>query len=172
MPEAQKKALENPYHKDKFLYNGQTDSYVCPEGKSLRYIGEKKRTGREPVKIYQASGSVCRACSAFGLCTVEGRQGRRLEIGPNEESLRAHRVWMETDKAKALYQLRKQLVEPVFGIMKEQMGARRFLLRGLANVRAEWTLLATAFNLRTLWRLGVKWPTRREMEGMVVRTAA
>ena len=44
-------------------------------------------------------------------------------------------------------------VEPVFGIIKEQQGARRFLLRGLVNVAAEWTMLATAFNLRTLWRV-------------------
>ena len=49
--------------------------------------------------------------------------------------------------------LRKQLVEPVFGIIKEQQGARRFLLRGLVNVAAEWTMLATAFNLRTSWRV-------------------
>ncbi len=46
----------------------------------------------------------------------------------------------------------KELVEPVFGIIKEQMGARRLLLRGLANVMAELALLATAFNLRTLCR--------------------
>ena len=35
---------------------------------------------------------------------------------------------------------------------KEQLRARRFLLRGLANVRAEFMMLATAFNLRVLWR--------------------
>ena len=51
-----------------------------------------------------------------------------------------------------MYRLRKQLAGPVFGIIKEQQGARRFLLRGLANVSAEWTVLATAFNLRTLWK--------------------
>ena len=45
------------------------------------------------------------------------------------------------------------MVEPVFGIIKEQQGGRRFLLRGLTNVAAEWTVLATAFNLRTLWRV-------------------
>ena len=66
--------------------------------------------------------------------------------------LRRHRAWMSTSAAKEAYGLRKQLVEPVFGIIKEQQGARRFLLRGLANVAAEWTVLATAFNLRTLWR--------------------
>ena len=56
---------------------------------------------------------------------------------------------MSTSAAREAYKLRKQLVEPVFGIIKEQQGARRFLLRGLVTVAAEWTMLATAFNLRT-----------------------
>ena len=60
---------------------------------------------------------------------------------------------MCTDEAKEEYKLTKQLVEPVFGIIKEQQQARRFLLRGRAKVAAEWSLLATAFNLRTLWRV-------------------
>ena len=58
---------------------------------------------------------------------------------------------MSTSAAREAYKL--QLVEPVFGIIKEQQGARRFLLRGLVNVAAEWTMLATAFNLRTLCRV-------------------
>ena len=64
--------------------------------------------------------------------------------------LRRHRAWRTTFAAKEAYRLRKQLV---FGIIKEQQGARRFPLRGLANVAAEWTMLATAFNLRTLYRV-------------------
>ena len=66
---------------------------------------------------------------------------------------------MTTERARGLYARRKGLIEPIFGILKEQLGARRFLLRGLVNVRAEFTLLATAFNLRTLWRA---WRTRWE----------
>ena len=58
-----------------------------------------------------------------------------------------------TSAATEVYKLRKQVVEPVFGIIKEQQGGRRFLLRGLLNVAAEWTVLATAFNLRTLCRV-------------------
>ena len=60
---------------------------------------------------------------------------------------------MTTDAAQNLYSRRKGLVEPVFGILKEQMGAKRFLLRGLANVKAEFNLLAVAFNLKTLCRM-------------------
>ena len=71
---------------------------------------------------------------------------------------------MESEEARALYRMRKQTVEPVFGIVKEQMGARRFLLRGLANVNAEWSLLAAAFNLRSLgkiWSKGLVHTTNR-----------
>ena len=66
-----------------------------------------------------------------------------------------------------------QLVEPVFGIIKEQQQAHRFLLRGLPNVSAEWSLLATAFNLRTLWRV---WrataPRTKRWEPEVTRLAS
>lgn len=51
---------------------------------------------------------------------------------------------------RSRYRLRKQVVEPVFGQIKECLGFRRFLLRGLACVSAEWSLVCTAHNLRKL----------------------
>lgn len=152
MPEAQARALQQPYHKDRFVYDAASDSYRCPAGQRLRFT-RHKRTRGVPMRLYRVSGAVCRACPAFGVCTTDGRHGRGLEIGPPEAVLRRHRAWMATREAQHAYQQRQHLVEPVFGIIKEQLRARRFLLRGLANVTAEWALLATAFNLRTLWRL-------------------
>ena len=66
-------------------------------------------------------------------------------VPPYAVALRRHRVWMSTDKAWDAYKRRKQLVEPVFGIIKGQLAARRFLLRGIVNVSAEWTLLGGPF---------------------------
>ena len=63
----------------------------------------------------------------------------------------AHRL--QTKAGRALYKLRQQTVEPVFGIVKEAMGFRRFLLRGLEKVDLEWTLVCLAYNLRRLHRL-------------------
>ena len=105
------------------------------------------------MRLYRAVGAVCQACPAFGVCTRARETGRSLAIGPHDGVLRRHRAWRTTLAAKEAYRLRRQLVEPVFGIIKEQQRARRFLLRGLANVAAEWTMLATAFNLRTLYRV-------------------
>ena len=151
MPESQDRALQSPYHKDRFTYDEASDSYRCPEGRLLRFT-RTKRTRNTAMRLYRASGAVCRACPAFGVCTKDKRHGRALEIGSHDAALRRHRAWMSTEEAKGAYKQRMQLVEPVFGIIKEQQQAHRFLLRGLTNVSAEWSLLATAFNLRTLWK--------------------
>lgn len=64
----------------------------------------------------------------------------------------AHRT--ATAAGRARYKLRQQTVEPVFGIVKQAMGFRRFLLRGLEKVALEWTLVALAYNFRRLHVLG------------------
>lgn len=54
---------------------------------------------------------------------------------------------------KAEYSKRKQTVEPVFGIIKSALGFTQFLTRGLQNVKTEWSLIATAYNIKRLHRL-------------------
>jgi hypothetical protein len=53
---------------------------------------------------------------------------------------------------KALYAARKRIVEPVFGRIKSARGIRRFLLRGLEKVSAEWQLICLTHNLLKIWR--------------------
>lgn len=59
-------------------------------------------------------------------------------------------IRMKTDAGRRLYAKRKSTVEPVFGIIKEVMGVRHFMLRGLDAVQGEWTLVCMAFNLKRL----------------------
>lgn len=66
----------------------------------------------------------------------------------------AHRL--QTKEGKELYKLRKETVEPVFGIIKEALGFRRFLMRGLEKVDLEWTLVTTSYNLKRLFNLGMR----------------
>ena len=162
-----RRSPENPYHRYSFTYDQEGDSYICPQGQTLRFVGVQ-RSGKGMARRYRGSAPICRSCPAFGVCTKDGVRGRSLVVTAHDEALCRHRAWMSTDGARDVYRLRKQLVEPVFGIVKEQQNAMRFLLRGLANVAAEWTALATAFNLRALWR---KWrscrltfsPNRRQL---------
>ena len=154
MPERYHPGVQGPYFKDRFVYDPATDSYICPLGQSLPFRGLRRNNGKVsgPFRVYRASRTVCRTCPAYGICTKDVHAGRALWIGPTDALLRKHRQWMTTDVAKRWYARRKELSEPTFGILKEQLSARRFLLRGLANVQAEFSLIATAFNLRTLWR--------------------
>jgi len=66
----------------------------------------------------------------------------------------AHRT--ATAAGRALYRLRQQTVEPVFGIIKSVLGFRRFMLRGLAKVSLEWDLVCLACNLKRLHRLDAR----------------
>lgn len=63
-------------------------------------------------------------------------------------SLMEHRL--TTQAGRALYALRKQTVEPVFGIIKQAMGFRQFSMRGLDKVTGEWTLATLAWNLKRM----------------------
>jgi transposase len=61
---------------------------------------------------------------------------------------------LRTAEGQAVYKLRKAVVEPVFGQIKEGRGFRRFLLRGLAKVQAEWKMICATHNLLKLFRSG------------------
>lgn len=57
---------------------------------------------------------------------------------------------LKTAEGKSIYAKRKSTVEPVFGVIKEVMGFRQFLLRGLKAVTGEWTLVCIGYNLKRL----------------------
>jgi transposase len=75
---------------------------------------------------------------------------QRMISTPIVQSMRAK---MDTQEARAMYRKRQQSVEPAFGIIKSVMGFRQFLLRGLAKVSGEWSLVGLAYNFKRLWRL-------------------
>ena len=60
---------------------------------------------------------------------------------------------MELPENRAHFRLRKQTVEPVFGIVKQAMGFRQFLLRSLEKVEGEWVLVTLAYNCQRLHNL-------------------
>jgi transposase len=60
---------------------------------------------------------------------------------------------LQTKAGRAIYAARKTIVEPVFGQIKHARGFRQFLLRGIDNVRAEWSLVCLTHNILKLYRL-------------------
>ena len=70
---------------------------------------------------------------------------------PTPVEAMAHRL--RTPEGRALYALRKQTPEPVFGVIKSVLGFRQFSLRGLEKVRGEWSLVTMAWNLKRMFAL-------------------
>jgi hypothetical protein len=64
--------------------------------------------------------------------------------------LQQHRQSLRDPVARADYRRRKAVVEPVFGVLKQQRNLRQFRCRGLQTVNTEWTLATTAYNV-TRW---------------------
>ena len=105
------------------------------------------------------------ACEAAGIdpLIAMGRQPHHPPVderfGPDPEppenptpvEAMAHRL--KTRAGRDLYALRKQIPEPVFGIVKSVMGFRQFLLRGIDKVRGEWSLVTMAWNMKRLFVL-------------------
>ena len=70
---------------------------------------------------------------------------------PTPVEAMAHRL--KTSAGRALYALRKQIPEPVFGIIKSTLGFRQFSLRGLNGARGEWSLVTMAWNIKRIFAL-------------------
>jgi len=120
--------------------------------------GIEQNLGRKP-KQASADAGYCSeanlaalAARAIGAYIASGRAKhpgdvKRKITGPLSSAMR--------DKLKragwrSRYRLRKQIVEPVFGQIKQARGFRQFLLRGIDKVTAEWALICTAHNLTKL----------------------
>lgn len=78
-----------------------------------------------------------------------GRVPKQLSVKERMERL------LRTTKGRKAYAKRKETVEPVFGQIKDVRGFRRFLLRGLDSVKAEWQLICLTHNLLKLYRRGL-----------------
>jgi transposase len=89
-----------------------------------------------------------------------GRQKHHDEAGESEAATPAAeasvkekmQAKLRAATGKALYAARKQIVEPVFGMIKSARGIRKFLLRGLEKVSAEWQLICLTHNVLKIWR--------------------
>jgi hypothetical protein len=76
---------------------------------------------------------------------------REAPVNPTPVEAMAHRL--KTPQGRALYALRKQTPEPVFGIIKSVLGFRQFSMRGLNKARGEWSLVTMAWNIKRLFAL-------------------
>ncbi|MCA9148077.1 MAG: IS1182 family transposase [Planctomycetales bacterium] len=142
------------YDKTAFVYDEQQDCYYCPAGKKLPRTGEEKRKrGNKPVVIqiiYMCSD--CAGCPQADRCRKDPQaaKGRRVTDDQHEPARRRHRTRMQRPEIRETFKQRKTVAERPFAILKTLFGMRRFLLRGITGVHAEWLWGCTAHNLLRL----------------------
>jgi transposase len=116
--------------------------------------------GRKPKEV-SADAGYCSEANRAALAErgisayiATGRAKHAANAKPNIAGplTKAMRDKLKRAAWRSRYRLRKQIVEPVFGQIKQARGFRQFLLRGIDNVRAEWALICTAHNLTKLAR--------------------
>ena len=118
------------------------DSGYCSE-QSLEFL-EKRPKGNTKIEGYLATGR-----QKHGEKSLPPR-------GPlPKDATRVDRMRrkLQTKAGAAIYAARKAIVEPVFGQIKEARGFRRFSLRGVAKVRAEWALVCATHNILKMYRI-------------------
>lgn len=115
-------------------------AYRCLAGHFLR--ASRVERGR---LIYQWCG--CGGCAKKRECGVKGKT-KRVYVWLDSTPVGRVRARMKTAEGQAIYAARQQIVEPVFGRLKHNLGFRRLLLRGLSGARIEWSLMCMGHNLR------------------------
>jgi transposase len=134
-----------------FVYDPEADVYHCPMGHTLTPYKHGKNKNGVPCTYYQ-----CQACPECPLASdcIKGKSPLRTITRDEHEPLReAAAKRMATDEGQEIYKARAPGIEGVFGFIKAALGIRRFTVRGLENVRTEWTWICTAYNLKKLLAL-------------------
>lgn len=142
------------FEKERFKYDDKSDSYVCPEGHTIKYSFTNNNCKNRVYRI--SKSSICRKCRHFGKCT-KSKRGRTILTQSNEHI----RKKLESDYMKpqfqAIYSLRKQKVELPFGHIRRNLKVDAFLLRGSDGAKLEMSLLTSCFNIsRIITIFGVR----------------
>ena len=151
------------FDKDKFKYNAEKDEFTCPYGEIVKFSFEyfDKYKGKQ-VRVYRGAG--CAQCPDKKLCTKSKHKPRLIKCYGNEANMREMAEKMESSEGQEVYRVRAKTVERVFGHVKQNIGLREFLTRGLRGVRAEFSLACIAHNFKRILK------TKSQIEGIGVNS--
>jgi transposase len=136
-----------PFDKSRFRYVPGADVYICPEGIHLPYRRLNSERGQ---REYYPGRGVCSKCRHFGVCTKNVTTGRKIIRYENEAVREKLAAQYKQASSQQIYSCRKEKVELPFGHIKRNLGVDSFLLRGLAGVRAEMSIMCSCFNIARL----------------------
>ena len=156
------KRKDGTWSRADFTWDEDNDRYICPEGKELRhtrrnYSDPARNTHSMKARNYGALKSDCQVCPSKAKCCpkTDTRRIRREKYEIVRDFARECTASEFNPKAQA----RRKKVEMLFAHFKRILGLGRLRLRGPCGVQDEFTLAATAQNLRKLAKLKPMVPT-------------
>jgi len=132
---------------DKFIYDKERDVFICPKGKELIRIGKNPYKNSSGKKAYTYLCKECDDCNKKNLCT-KSKKGRTLKVSINYEIMQDFKKKMGKDECKEIISKRKEIVEHPFGTIKQTLGYRYFMQKGLEKVKAEFNFICFIYNLK------------------------
>src|SRR6266849_6700463 len=138
-----------------FVYQPETNRYVCPEGKLLRPQGRHNNQKRGLVTyLYEAKFSDCQPCAHKPECCPENQShGRGVTRRVENAAVVAFREKMASEEAQEHYRRRGRVVEFCHAWIKSKLGLRQFHVRGLVKVQTELLWACLTYNLQHWIRL-------------------
>lgn len=134
-------------------YDRDSDSYTCPNGKKLLYVGNTKRktdNGFVSVKRNYVCGD-CSGCPHRDKCFKGRYENRTIAVSHIFLKLKRDAESRVCTPDGILLRTNRSIqVEGAFGVIKEDHGFRRFLTRGKQKTETQFFILAFAFNIRKL----------------------
>ncbi len=151
-PKLPRRAQTGKLDRVAFVYDAAKDCYYCPLGRALGFDHVKTK-GRDTCEASEYRVYKCHSCAGCGLAAdcLAGNSKRRMVSHDQHEAVRQEvAARMKTEPGKKAYARRAHLAETPNGVLKQVLGLRQFLLRGLDKVRTEWLWACTAFNVSKL----------------------
>jgi len=137
-----------------FVYDKETDTYYCPMGKPLPNDERKYKntaSGKNYFNVYRCAD--CSDCPLKARCvSPKSKDGRSVSRDEHTEDRERHAAKMATPEKKEQYKRRLHGGEVAFAYIKQVLGVRQFLLRGIEKVKTEWLWACTTYNITKLIR--------------------
>lgn len=148
-----KRGVDAAFRPENFIYNPDSFTYTCPQGKLLRYMKKETRIGRTNY-IYKANAFDCQSCPCRkNCCPGENVKQRSIVRGVDDPIVVSFIEKMKTKEAKEIYKKRGAVAEFPNAWIKEKIGLRQFGLRGLLKVGIEALWACLTYNIQQWIRL-------------------
>jgi transposase len=149
-----RREVDSEFSNEKFVYQKESDTYLCPAGKTLMFKQTREKRPGIFQSFYRADWNDCRSCPLKNRCCPKNRRnGRTIAIKHYSVEMETFRNKMSDPQVQQLYKKRAVLAEFPFAWIKSKIGLVRFHLRGLAKVTMEILWASLTYNIQQWMRL-------------------